>query len=87
MKILEAPTKPAWLLKFTCTACGAELEADVADVKNVGYEMDDYYHVAFAVSCPLCKAKKELTSGEMAAYEKAKLLAKANKKLLAAKSE
>lgn len=87
MKVLEAPTKPVWSLKFTCGSCKAKLEADVADVKNVGYETGDYYHVAYAVSCPLCKEKKELTSSEMAAYENAKLLVKANKKLSTTKGK
>lgn len=87
MKVLEAPAKPTWSLKFTCVSCDAKLEADIADVKNTGYETDDYYHVAHGVSCPLCKEKKELTSSEAAAYFKAKLLAKANKKLSATKSK
>lgn len=87
MKVLEAPAKPTWSLKFTCASCGAKLKAEVADVKDAGYDVGDYYHVAYAVPCPLCKEKRALTENEIDAYENAKVLAKANKKLPITKSK
>lgn len=66
MKVIKEPEKK-WKLLFSCSGCGAQLEAEETDIKAQYYEGDfrEPSYTSYSVSCPCCKASHSIPESSL----------------------